>query len=39
MLLSEKNDTDMSRQKNNNIAWMKSTEQIGEEGGSSFNKK
>lgn len=36
MLLSEKNDTDMSRQKNNNIAWMKSTEQIGEGGGSKF---
>lgn len=33
MLLSEKNDTDMSRQKNNNRAWMKCTEQIREGGG------
>lgn len=30
MFLSEKSDTDMSRQKNNNIARIKSTEQIGE---------
>lgn len=37
MVLSQKNDTDMSRQKNNNISQMKNTDQIWDGGDSKQN--
>lgn len=37
MVLNQKNDTDMSRQKNNNISQMKNTDQIWDRGDSKQN--